>query len=99
MFRIESVDDDCGRFDSLGRELFARCGNLYGGARTKPEPEPSPEDIVDLDEDEGYVGLCGGLAFSRSANRHACEQYGPLVDSRSHAKQKSWKQSIVDAVG
>lgn len=50
----------------------------------------------DRGETEGDVGGEGAeaCAFSMSARRQACEQYGP-VEALSQAKQKSWKQSML----
>ena len=51
-------------------------------------------DAVDCDV--GDVGV-DEVALSRSARRHACEQYTFPLHSRSQARQKSRKQSIVCA--
>ena len=50
-------------------------------------------DVV-AEDNVGDVGV-DVVALSSSARRHACEQYTVPLHSRSQARQKSWKQSIV----
>ena len=68
------------------------------GGRWKPEPLLRYDEVHEAGgaEDVGETG--SEPAFSISRRRHACEQYAPLEDCRSQARQKSGVQSISDVM-
>lgn len=85
--------------DALGDCDAALSEKLYAGGSTNEELDADVADCHDMRAVDGPEGDCGDVgidvvALSRSARRHACEQYAPL-DSLSQARQKSWKQSMV----
>ena len=83
-------DDDDRDLDEPNRSSGG--GGALIGEDSDGDHISSPSVCLDM------AGSDRGEAFSRSAKRHACEQYAPPVVCRSHVRQKSNDQTMLTMI-